>query len=128
MSELKVLELKAHLPSKDLAVSKRFYEDLGFQIAWAEGNMAQLVCSGHSFLLTDFYVKEFAENLQMHLLVVDVDAWWRRVQDKQIVARYGQNGVNPQPPEVRPWGLRDFVLQDPAGVLWRIAEEVPAGT
>jgi catechol 2,3-dioxygenase-like lactoylglutathione lyase family enzyme len=128
MSDLKVVELKAHLPAKDIELSKRFYEDLGFRVAWGDDSMVQLVCSGHSFLLTNFYVKEFAENLQMHLLVDDVDAWWQRVQDKQIVARYGQNGVTPEPPELRPWGLRDFVLQDPAGVLWRIAQDVPAAT
>ena len=29
------------------------------------------------------------------------------------------------PPEQRPWKMRDFVLIDPSGVLWRIAENTP---
>jgi hypothetical protein len=32
--------------------------------------------------LQNYYVKEFAENLQMHPLVNDVDAWWREIQAK----------------------------------------------
>ena len=35
------------------------------------------------FLLQDFYVKEFAEHLQMHLLVKDVDDWWAQIQGKR---------------------------------------------
>ncbi len=71
-------------------------------------------------LLQDFYVKEFAENLQMHLLVADVDAWWAHVQDKRIAETYA---VHTGPPENRPWKMRDFVLVDPSGVLWRIAQD-----
>ena len=67
-------------------------------------------------------MKEFAENLQMHLLVKDVDAWWANVQDKKIPERYG---VHAEPPELRPWKMRDFVLADPSGVLWRIAQDGP---
>lgn len=27
-----------------------------------------------------------------------------------------------EPPADRPWGMRDLLLADPAGVLWRIAQ------
>jgi uncharacterized glyoxalase superfamily protein PhnB len=30
-----------------------------------------------------------------------------------------------QPPADRPWGMRDFVIVDPTGVLWRIAQNIP---
>jgi uncharacterized glyoxalase superfamily protein PhnB len=75
-----------------------------------------------SFLLQNFYVKELADNFMMHLLVEDVDAWWANVQERQIAQRYG---VRILPPEQRPWKMRDFVLIDPSGVLWRIAENTP---
>ena len=67
-------------------------------------------------------MKEFAENLMMHLLVKDVDAWWNDIQEKKIVEKYG---VRAEPPEDRPWQLRDLTLVDPSGVLWRIAQEIP---
>ena len=49
-----------------------------------------------AFLLQNYYVKAFAENLQMHLLVNDVDAWWAqkplRGRDSTI-RRRAQNGL-----------------------------------
>ena len=57
----------------------------------------------------------------MHLLVADVDAWWRHVESRQLVERYG---VRALPPEDRPWKIRDFVLTDPTGVLWRIGQNI----
>lgn len=41
--------------------------------------------------------------------------------DQQLVERYG---VRADPPEDRPWGMRDFVLIDPSGVLWRIGTNI----
>jgi uncharacterized glyoxalase superfamily protein PhnB len=55
----------------------------------------------------------------MHLLVEDVDAWWRSIQDAKLVERYG---VKVTEPEQQPWRMRDFVVTDPSGVLWRIAQ------
>jgi len=118
---LEAVEIKAFVPSKDFSVSKRFYVDLGFTIAWSSDDLAYLQVGGSSFLLTNFYRKGFAENLMMHLLVVDVEAWWRHVVAQKLAERYG---VRAGPPEDRPWGIRDFTLVDPAGVLWRIGQNI----
>jgi len=72
-----------------------------------------------SFLLQNFYRKELAENFMMHLLVANVDAWWTKIQERKIAEKYG---VKILPPEQRPWKMRDLVLLDPSGVMWRIAE------
>lgn len=123
------IELKATLPAKDFELSKRFYQDLGFTLCWgAEGNLAYFHYGEHGshakvgFLLQRFYVKELAENLMMHLLVKDVDAWWAAIQEKKLLEKYGVQGG---PPEDRPWQMRDLVLFDPSGVLWRIAQGIP---
>ena len=129
MSNLDPIELKAFVPAKDFELSKQFYQDLGFTLCWGtEGDLAYLHYGDHGshgkvgFLLQRFYVKEFAENLMMHLLVKDVDAWWTNIQDKKIIEKYG---VRAEPPEDRSWKMRDFVLVDPSGVLWRIAQDMP---
>ncbi len=57
----------------------------------------------------------------MHLPVADAEAWWKQVVDRQLAERYG---VKAQAPEDRPWGVRDFVLVDPTGVLWRIGQNI----
>lgn len=49
-------------------------------------------------LLQRFYVKEFAENLMMHLLVQDVDGWWANIQENKLVEKYG---VRADPPADR---------------------------
>ena len=121
MNALETVELKAFVPSKDFELSKRFYADLGFTVKWSSDDLAYLNVGNTSFLLQKFYVKAFAKNLMMHLLVKDVDAWWRHVETKQIAAKYG---VRVNPPEDRPWGIRDFTVDDPTGVLWRIGQNI----
>jgi uncharacterized glyoxalase superfamily protein PhnB len=118
---LETTEIKAFVPARDFALSKQFYQDLGFELAWSSENMAYLHQGNCSFLLQDFYVREHADNFMMHLLVTDVDAWWRHVEAKGIASKYN---VKAEPPEDRPWGLRDFILVDPTGVLWRIGQDI----
>ena len=123
MSELETVEIKAFVPARDFALSKQFYQDLGFELAWSSENMAYLHHGNCSFLLQGFYVREHADNFMMHLLVTDVDAWWRHVEAKGIASKYN---VAAGPPEDRPWGIRDFTLVDPTGVLWRIGQDISA--
>jgi uncharacterized glyoxalase superfamily protein PhnB len=121
VDELQALEIKAFVPARDFALSKQFYQDLGFEVAWSNDGLAYLHRGDCAFLLQDFYLKEHADNFMMHLIVADVDAWWRHVQSKGILAKYN---VRSEPPEDRPWGLRDFALVDPAGVCWRIGQNI----
>jgi hypothetical protein len=121
MPDMTAIEVKAFVPSRDFALSKRFYRDLGFTIGWSSDELAYLHHGSSSFLLQNFYVKEHADNFMMHLLVEDVEAWWSHVQDNRLTAKYG---VMVEPPKDRPWGLRDFVVVDPTGVLWRIGQNI----
>lgn len=123
MGNLATVEVKAFVPARDFDLSKQFYQDLGFDMAWSSDALAYFCHGDSSFLLQNFYVKEHAENFMMHLLVEDVDAWWQRVQAQGLASKYG---VRAEPPEDRPWGLRDFVLVDPTSVLWRIGQNIPA--
>jgi catechol 2,3-dioxygenase-like lactoylglutathione lyase family enzyme len=121
VANLKAVEIKAFVPAKDYALSKRFYSDLGFVEASDFDGIAYFHHGEVSFLLQDFYVEELAKNLMMHLLVEDVDAWSSRVKDANLGARYG---IRVSEVELQPWRMRDFVLTDPSGVLWRIAQNV----
>ena len=124
MADMTTLEIKAFVPARDFALSKRFYQDLGFEVAWSSDDLAYVRHGSSSFLLQNFYNKEQADNFMMHLLVNDVEAWWDHIQAQGIVAKYG---VLAQPPEDRSWGLRDFPIADPTGVLWRIGQNIEAG-
>ncbi len=122
MSDMTTIEAKAYVPAKDFALSKRFYQDLGFELVWSSDDLAYLRRGNSSFLLQNFYKKEHADNFMMHLLVKNVEAWWQHVEAQGLPAKYG---VIVEPPADRSWGIRDFVVVDPTGVLWRIGQNIP---
>jgi len=122
MDDRTIEEIKAYVPARDFALSKQFYADLGFTIVWSSDDLAYVRHGNASFLLQNFYVEQHANNFMMHMLVEDLDAWWRHVEDQQLQSKYE---IMLEPPADRPWGLRDFVITDPTGVLWRIAQSLP---
>ena len=123
MGNMATVEIKAFVPSKDFELSKNFYTELGFTVAWSSTDMAYLHAGKSSFLLQKFYVKEYADNFMIHMLVEDVEAWWNHIVSRQLAKKYG---VRANPPEDRPWGIREFTIDDPTGVLWRIGQSIEA--
>lgn len=115
------VEIKAFVPARDFALSKQFYQDLGFELRSDGGGVAYFAHGNTSFLLQDFYQSEHASNFMMHLLVEDVAAWHRRVLASGVAERFW---VTVGELEEQPWGMRDFVLYDPSGVLWRIGQNL----
>lgn len=116
---LRITEIKAFVPSKDFERSKQFYRDLGFTMAIEGGDVAYFHFGHVSFLLQDFCAEGVAENFMMHILVEYVDAWWNHVQASGVVSKYG---VMCTDIEAQLWRMKDFCLQDPSGVLWRIGQ------
>jgi hypothetical protein len=118
---LNAVEMKAFVPARDMDASKAFYLALGFEVPWSEDDLAYVRFGPTSFLLQRFFVPEHASNFMMHLLVENVDDWYASVVASGVAERFG---VRLQPPADRPWRIRDFVLTDPAGVLWRIGQNI----
>ncbi len=108
------------LPAKDFALSKRFYESLGFTQELDAEDVAIFRIGASSFLLQKFYEKHWAENFMMQLMVDDLDAWWSRIAALQLPAAFGVPA--PKPPAMQPWGLRIAYVVDPSGVLWHVAQ------
>ncbi|RVU84651.1 glyoxalase [Leucothrix sargassi] len=121
MSNLNTIEIKAFLPAKNYSTSVRFYQDLGFTLASDQDGIAYFHHGNTSFLLQDFYEEEYASNFMMHLLVEDVDAWFEHIDNSGIREKYR---VHYTKVTTEPWGMRDFVLTDPSGVLWRIGQNI----
>ena len=121
MSNLKTVELKAFIPSKDYNISKQFYTEIGFTKASDADGIAYFNCGNCSFLLQDFYDKSLAENLMMHLLVEDIESWHEQVTKAGVADKYG---VRISEVTEQPWGMLDFVVYDPSGVLWRFGQNV----
>ena len=116
------LQLKTFIPARDYPLSQAFYSALGFKAAWQTDEMSYFSHGEHcAFLLQNFYVKEQAENFVMHLMVDDVQAWWAHVQAENIAERFGVRTIAP---EDQTWGIREFIVFDPSGVLWKIGQEI----
>jgi len=121
-ANLNAVEIKAFVPARDFAVSKDFYLALGFEIPWSDDDLAYVRFGDAAFLLQNFHEPAHAANFQMHFLVESADAWHAHVVASGVVERFG---VKVGPVEERPWAMRDFVMFDPAGVMWRIAHNIP---
>jgi uncharacterized glyoxalase superfamily protein PhnB len=116
------LQLKTFIPARDYPLSQAFYTALGFTPAWQTDEMSYFSHGEQcAFLLQNFYVKEQAENFVMHLMVDDVEAWWAHVQAENIGERFGVRTIAP---EDQPWGIREFIVFDPSGVLWKIGQDI----
>ncbi|AZZ92117.1 glyoxalase [Hahella sp. KA22] len=116
-----IVEIKAFVPAKDFEQSKAFYRDIGFTQASDGGGVAYFRHGNSSFLLQDFYCQQHAENFMMHVLVKDIHAWRTKVVASGVVEKYK---VRLSEVVEQPWGMLDFTLTDPSGVLWRFGENI----
>ncbi len=107
------------MPAKDLGLSKRFYEALGFEKV-LDGEVVIFNAGSGGFILQNHWVKEWAENFMMQLMVDDLDAWWAHVEAADLPAKFGVQA--PRAPAIQPWGLRIAYVFDPSGVLWHVAQ------
>jgi hypothetical protein len=108
------------MPAKDFAVSKAFYQALGFTMTFEAEDIAGFAHDGGEFLLQNFYAKEWAENFMIQLLVPDLDAWWAHIEGLDLHGRFAVK--KPAAPKMQPWGLRVAYVWGPSGELWHIAQ------
>ena len=114
--------MRPMVPAKNFAISVQFYIDLGFRCRMLTDRLAEMTLGTCSFLLQNYYVREWADNFVIHLYVSDLNGWWDRIVALDLASRYGVKTRAPQPES---WGVRIAGVIDPSGVLWRI-HEVPA--
>jgi uncharacterized glyoxalase superfamily protein PhnB len=119
-----VLELNAFVPAKDFNLSKQFYLDIGFELAWGNHEIARFKISSFSFLLQNFHVQQHSENFMMSLMVEDADRWWEHFERIELREKYPR--IILKPPAMQPWGIRVLYVSDPTGVLWHIADRKSA--
>ena len=121
-----VAEIRAFrpfLPAKEFETSLRIYKAIGYKAYPLGETLAELSLGIHAFLLQGYYQKEWAEHTMMHVLVEDIDVWWRHIDSLALSSRFGVQP--PAPPRVEPWGLTVAYVWDPAGVLWHFAQATP---
>jgi hypothetical protein len=113
-----VKAMRPMVPAKDFEISKRFYVELGFQPRPLTDRLVEMRLGVFSFILQAYYVREWADNLVVDLMVSDLGLWWDHIVSLDLPTRYGSRT---QAPESQGWAAVAGVT-DPSGVLWRFAQ------
>ena len=120
---LAVEDVRPFVPAIEFEVSKGFYEALGWTVAWTDGEGLALMEAGdHRFMLQNYYVREWAENSMLAIIVADANAWYQRVVRVLDDRPYGNARV--AEPKVEPWGATVTYVWDPCGVLLHFTQWV----
>lgn len=116
---MKYNSIEAFVPSgKDFQASRQLFLELGFKIVWETEDYAGFENNNCRFILQDYDVKAFAENLMMRVTVDDLDKFWEKIGEKNLPEKFG---VRLKEPTDFPWG-REVNMIDIAGVCWHFAE------
>jgi hypothetical protein len=120
--------VELHVP--DFGKVKDYYGRLGFEVIWErkpEGKKGYLVLkmqdnilcfwAGNEHVYEQSYFKRFPRNtkrgygVEIVIMVADIETYYTQVKDfVNLVAKL----------DVRPWGLKDFRIEDPFGYYIRI--------
>ena len=80
-SDLRIKEIMPFVPSgKDFALALRFFQDLGFAIAWKSDELAILTKDACRFFLQNFHNQDFQDNFMMNIDVANLDDWWKHIE------------------------------------------------
>lgn len=102
----------------DLERSIAFYRSLGFELLRRTGGFAVVHWRGQRlFLAEDPDAPTTPRWTNLRIMVDDVDALWKRVQELGIPPAHAIGD--------RFYGLRDFKLSDPSGFEIRFAQPTP---
>jgi len=113
---LPVEDVRPFVPAKDFEVSRRFYEALGWSTVWTDDDgLAMMELGGHRFMLQDHYVRDWAENFMITVVVDDAAAWYRHAASVLADGDYG--GARVAEPRREDWGATVTYVWDPCGVL-----------
>ena len=70
-------DFKPFVPSNDYAVSKAFYECMGFAINWDDGEVCEIDTTfGYRFLLLPRNHNNYAHSLMLHFMVNSAQEWY----------------------------------------------------
>lgn len=105
------------VPAKDFRESRNFYSDLGFEIVWEDEDLVRFRSGYFEFFLQNHYVKEFAENLMIHL---NINNFFETFEfTKKIVDQHTNCKITK--PKKEYYGLA-YKIVGPSGEIWDIVE------
>ncbi len=117
----KINDFKPFVPSNDHAISKAFYECMGFSINWESEEVCEVDTNfGYRFLLLPQNHNNYAHSLMLHFMVNSARQWYDHFAAVELTEEFSGSKVSS--PELMPWGLLTTHFWGPAGVLLHFAE------
>lgn len=113
--EHKGKSIRPFIGAKNYAVSRQFYQDLGFQESVLSPNMSYFQSGNLGFYLQDAYVKDWIDNTMVFMEVEDVQRCYQDLLALQLHSKY--KGVRLSTVREQEWGSECY-LHDPSGILW----------
>jgi catechol 2,3-dioxygenase-like lactoylglutathione lyase family enzyme len=112
--------IRPFIGAKDYEVSRRFYQDLGFEESILGPDMSYFkTVEGIGFYLKKAYVKNWIDNTMLFMEVDDVGRFYQELLALDLPRKF--DGVRLVPIREEAWG-RECFLHDPSGILWHFGE------
>jgi hypothetical protein len=115
----KALSIRPFIGAKDFELSRKFYQDLGFQEVILGKNFSYFKTENIGFYLQDAYVKDWIDNSMIFMEVDSVERYYKELLALNLPSKY--EGVRLIPIKTNDWGKECF-LHDPSGILWHFGE------
>ncbi len=110
--------IRPFIGARDFQISRKFYQDLGFEETVLAHNFSVFKTGEIAFYLQDYYDKNWIENTMIFLEVDDVERYYNELATLNLTNKYG---VKLTPIRYEEWGSECF-LHDPSGVLWHFGK------
>jgi catechol 2,3-dioxygenase-like lactoylglutathione lyase family enzyme len=117
--EHKAKSIRPFIGAKNYAISRKFYQDLGFEESIISPDMSYFKTNEMGFYLQDAYVKDWIDNSMIFMEVDDVQRFCNELLALDLTAKY--ENVRLTPVRELAWGRECFV-HDPSGILWHFGE------
>jgi len=108
---------------RDTDVSRRWYEQVGFEYLRGYEGMHWFRLGSAEIMLHPSTEAARGAVPEVHAAVADVEELFRAVAERGLTPRdHQQPGLRLQAPVTRPWGDREFELEDPDGHRWAFTQ------
>jgi catechol 2,3-dioxygenase-like lactoylglutathione lyase family enzyme len=115
----KAVSIRPFIGAKNFEISRKFYQDLGFQEVILEHNFSYFKTEGIGFYLQDYYIKDWIDNSMIFMEVDSVERYYQELFALNLSSKY--EDVRLIPIKTNDWGKECF-LHDPSGILWHFGE------
>ena len=117
---MKFLSIEAFVPAgSNFEGSKQLFLELGFSINWDHGDYIGFQKDECRFILQNFNMPQFAQNLMLSIKVTNVTGLRDMIIEKRLPEKYG---IRINEIVQQPYG-KELNMIDIAGVCWHFVEQ-----